>query len=362
MNQLSRLSALLLTLFTLVVLSVCASAALGVSLPAATAGVLVAMVLRAVLVAPQTGVAFDDPLTSIFTRELQPILFPNNDFFMATKLLNTEAEAPGIAAASYQIPQELQLPEGVINPAVFPLPVEELEAGNEIVTLDLLATKPTRLGDRELLEVAYDKRKSVYDAHGNVVRNMAASIALNRMSQVGAAYAISTTGAAAAAGLPGLTGTRKAVTKEDIVKASELLDRTDMPGQRYALIPSTMYSQLLLIPDFVNYEKTGNQTALAQGILGEIMGLKIYKRSTGALYNAAGAAKAVGAATASDDNEAALFWIGDAIGRVQGAVRTYINVGQAEYLGDIVNCAVRFGMKMMRTDKKGVVSLKQAAG
>jgi|GEM_PF-973434 len=308
------------------------------------------------------ALAYEDVLTSIFTRELQRVLFADNDFYKSTKLLNTASDAPGIAAASYQIPQELLLPEGIVDPAVFPLEVQELEGGNEIVTLNLLATKPTRLGDQEELEVAYDRRASILSLHSSVLDQMAAASALNKMSAVASGSIIRTTGAAEAAALPGMTGTRKALTKNDFIKASEVLDRTDMKGQRFALIPATMYSQMLRIDDFVSYEKTGNTTALAKGQLGELMGYKIYKRSTGANFTGALAPKAVGASMGASDHESALFWIGDAIGRVEGAPKMYINEAQAQYLGALANGAVRFGMKLLRTDKKGVVALVQDNG
>lgn len=364
MKNLLLIGQLLAGLFIAAIIGCAFGAAAGCSPVLPTAVLFGAQVLRA-CVNPAAQVAgnfaFEDVLTSIFTRELQKVLFPDNDFYKATKLLNTASDAPGIAAASYQIPQELLMPEGVVDPATFPLEVQELEGGNEIVTLNLLATKPTRLGDQEELEVAYDRRASILGLHGSVLDQMAAASALNKMSQAGAGYVIRTTGAAQAASLPGLTGNRKRITKDDIINACELLDRTDMKGQRYALIPATMHSQLLKIDDFVNYEKTGNTTALAKGQLGELMGLKFYKRSTAAMFTAAGAAKAVGAAAASNDNESALFWIEGAIGRVEGAAKMYINEEQAQYLGALANGAVRFGMKLLRTDKKGVVALVQDA-
>ncbi|GAA4349860.1 hypothetical protein GCM10023185_06920 [Hymenobacter saemangeumensis] len=364
MKHLLLIGKLLAGLFLAAFIGGAVGAALGCGPAVPTAFIFGAQVLRA-CVNPAHQVAgsfaFEDVLTSIFTRELQKVLFADNDFYKATKLLNTAADAPGIAAASYQIPQELLLPEGVVDPAVFPLEVQELEGGNEIVTLNLLATKPTRLGDQEELEVAYDRRQSILSLHSSVLDQMAAASALNKMSQVAAGNLIRTTGAAEAAALPGLTGNRKALTKNDFIKAAELLDRTDMKGQRYALIPATMHSQLLKIDDFVSYEKTGNTTALAKGQLGELMGFKFYKRSTAAMFTVGGVAKAVGAAAASGDNEAALFWIGDAIGRVEGAAKMYINEAQAQYLGALANGAVRFGMKLLRTDKKGVVALVQDA-
>jgi len=335
---------------------------LGVS-PLAIGGTLFGAQLVRACVRPvaMPGLAFEDVLTSIFTRDLQKILFPDNSFYKRTKKLNTDADAPGTAAASYQIPQEMEMPTGIVDPAVFPLEVEELEGGNEIVTLSLLATKPTRLGDKELLEVSYDKRASVLSLHSSVLDQMAANVSLNRMSQVASDAIVLTSGDAVSAGLPGLTGNRKAVTKNDIIKACEILNRTDMKGKRYGLVGATHESELLKIEHFVDYEKTGNQSALLRGAIGSLMGIEWYKRSTAAVFNAAGAPKAAGSALAATDNEGMLIWIEDAIGRVEGNVEVYINEKQAQYLGSLMNNAVRFGMKILRTDKKGVVAIRQAS-
>ncbi|MDF7813616.1 phage capsid protein [Hymenobacter sp. YC55] len=362
MKTLSLLSKLTIGFFVALFVGVILAPALGVSPLAIGGGLFAAQVVRScVRPVAMPGLAFDDVLTSIFTRDLQKILFPDNSFYKRTKRLNTATDAPGTAAASYQIPQELQMPEGIVDPATFPLEVEELEGGNEIVTLSLLATKPTRLGDKELLEVSYDKRASVLSLHSAVLDQMAAGVALNRMSQVASSAIVLTSGAAAAAALPGLTGNRKAVTKDDIIKGCEILDRTDMPGQRYGLVGATQYSELLKIEHFVDYNKTGNASALLTGAVGELMGVKWYKRSTGAMFTGAGAAKAAGSAAAADDNEGMLLWIEDAIGRVEGSVEVYINEKQAQYLGSLMNNAVRFGMKILRTDKKGVVAIRQSA-
>ncbi|MCC3159511.1 hypothetical protein LJ737_19875 [Hymenobacter sp. 15J16-1T3B] len=356
MKNLLLLGQLLCTLLLTALLGSVVASAIGVAPETGAAAVVVLQVLRLVLVAPQAGVAFEDPLTTIFTRELQPLLFPDNSFYKQTHALATGV---GVDAAFYEIPQESQAPSAVIDPTTWPLQVEELEGDNNIVGLNLLATKPTRLGDRELLEVAYDKRSSTLRLHSDVLDNLVAQVALNRMSAVDSAAIIPTTGADAAASLAGRTGTRKKITKADFVKANEVLDRMEMQGPRFGLIGATQYAELLMIEDFIDYNKTGNAGMLATGAIGEILGTKFYKRSTAGIYTAANAPKAVQAAAAADDKEGLLIWTPMAIGRVEGAVKPYINAGQAQYLGDIMNAAVRFGMKLMRNDKKGVVAIVQ---
>lgn len=306
------------------------------------------------------GLAFDDPLTTIFTRELQRLLFPNNEFYKQSLLIGSGAD---ISARFFEIPQEVEMPETVTNPTVFPLVVGELTDDNEVVEMDLHATKPTRLGDREALETAFDKRASILSRHGDALDLLCARTAINRWSNIDVANAVvRTTGAASSASLPGQTGNRKAIAKDDFIKANQILDRMEMKGQRYALVGATMYSDLLRIPDFVDYQKTGNQSALLTGALGELFGIKFFKRSTAAIYTGALTPKAVGAALAATDQEGALLWVQGAVGRVEGAVKTYLNAQQAQYLGDIMNAAVRFGCNIMRADKAGIVGIVQDNG
>jgi hypothetical protein len=306
------------------------------------------------------GFAFDDPLTTIFTRELQRLLFPNNAFYRQSVLIGTGAEVSG---RYFNIPQEIETPGFVTNPTSFPLTVEEMSDDSETVEMDLHATKPTRLGDREALEVAFDRRASILGRHASVLELLCANTAINRWSAIDAVNAVvRTSGAAVSASLPGQTGTRKVITKDDFINANQILDRTNMQGQRYALVGATMYSDLLRISDFVDYQKTGNTSALLTGALGELFGIKFFKRSTAAIYTSALLPKAVGAALTATDQEGALLWIDGAVGRVEGAVQTYINAGRAEYLGDIMNAAVRFGCSLMRQDKAGIVGIIQSNG
>lgn len=336
--------------------------ATGLSPVVCGATLFAAQVLRACAnPAYQVGVmAFNDPLTTIFTKELQKILFPNNEFYKNSLEIATGAD---INARTFNIPQEMQLPGSVTNPSVFPLVVEELTDDSETVSMDLLATLPTRLGDREALEVTFDKRASILSRHASVIDQLCANTAINRWSNIDTVNAVvRTSGDAVTPSLPGQTGNRKAVSKEDFIKANELLDRMNMKGQRYSLVGATMYNQLLRIPDFVDYQKTGNQSALLSGALGELFGIKFFKRSTGAMYTTGLTPKAVGSALAATDQEGALIWVEGAVGRVEGAVQTYINAARAEYLGSIMNAAVRFGCTLMREDKVGIVGIIQANG
>lgn len=331
--------------------------------PLACGGVLFAAQLARTCVNPAyeaRGLAFDDPLTTIFTKELQKLLFPNNAFYKNSLLIGSGAD---IAGRYFEIPQEVEVPESVTNPTVFPLVVGELTDDSEVVEMDLHATKPTRLGDREALETTFDKRTSILSRHASVLDLLCARTAINRWSAIDTVNAVvRTTGAAKAASLPGQTGNRNAIAKDDFIKANEILDRMEMQGQRYALVGATMYSDLLRIPDFVDYQKTGNQSALLTGALGELFGIKFFKRSTAAIYSSVLTPKAVGAALAATDQEGALIWVDGAVGRVEGAVKSYINAGRAEYLGDIMNAAVRFGCSLMRQDKAGIVGIVQANG
>jgi hypothetical protein len=335
-------------------------AATGISALHATGTVLGLQVLRA-FVSTIPGVAYDDVLTTFFTRDLQKILFPNNAFYRRSVTIGNGVD---VAAATFEIPQELAEPTVVIDPTSFPLTVSEMVDASKNVGLSLIATMPTRLGDREALETAFDRRSSIVSRHNDTIDLRAAQIAINKWSQVDSAAIVRTTGDVKAASTTSATGTRKKLTKDDFIKANEILDRTELTGKRIALISASMYADLLGISDFVDYNKTSNTSALLTGSVGNILGIEIYKRGTAAIFtnDSTPVAKAAAAAGATTDNEAMLIWVESAVGVVLGTPKVYINEGQAQYLGTIYNNSVRFGATLMRNDKKGVVAVVQAAG
>jgi len=59
------------------------------------------------------------------------------------------------------------------------------------------------------------------------------------------------------------------------------------------------------------------------------------------------------AATATDDEDTAIFWQQNALERAFGDITMYDNYGRAEYYGDIYSMLIRGGARACRADSKG---------
>jgi hypothetical protein len=300
------------------------------------------------------------PLVTIFARDLAENLYPSNEFYK-----NSRDDSPFIDGSKVNLPQAGTAPTGVTNPTDFPLTTEKRVDTAEEYNLDLFATYPTHLRIDEDLIVNYDKRAAILKDHSAVLNTMIADNFCDQWFPPAAAATynhIRTTGSASAALAPGATGSRKAITLADIIAVATRMDAFDVPSEnRYALIPSEMYADLLNIADFVSYEKRGMTDLIGKGLIGEVLGFKFFKRSRAGVYTNATPAvyKAHTAATATTDELACLFWQENAVRRAEGPTEVFINEKQAQYLGSLMNCAVRSGGRIARTDYKGVIALIQ---
>ena len=93
-------------------------------------------------------------------------------------------------------------------------------------------------------------------------------------------------------------------------------------GSWYGMVTADQYTDLLAIPEFVDYYKTGNESKLKEGIVGRILGIDIFSRSTdeghaGILYN--GNKPLSGDAEVKDVLlSGALFWNDKMVCRAEG--------------------------------------------
>lgn len=299
-----------------------------------------------------------EQLLKLYTPELQKNLFPTNTFTAQSKVDG------GIEpnAKTVEIPQAGGLPTILENPASFPLTVGTRTDDVKTYSVDLVATEPIHIEDVNELVISYDKRQDVIKDHAMALNTrIADKLAYAWANTPGSANISRTTGAAATAA-PGLTGTRKAITFEDFVAIAEKFDRDDIPEeQRFALLPATMYYQMLADDKILNSDYY-NSKPVVDGVVAEVMGIKIFKRSRAAAYDATAAAKiAAGTVASGTENEAALFWSSSMVRRAEGKLDMYLNEKQAEYLGSIMNASLRVGGTQSRTDEKGVYTLVQEA-
>ena len=298
-------------------------------------------------------------IVSLFSKELQPNLFPNNEFYKQSKLDG----GIDIKAKFVEVPQAGATPAILKNPTAFPLTPGQRTDDVLVYSVDQYATNPVVIQDVNEMIISYSKRQSVLQDHADVLNARVAQELAYAWSPLAAANISRMTGTADASALaPGATGTRKTINRDDLADLARKFDKDDVPsGQRNLLIDADLYAQLLKIESFINFDYV-NRKPTVDGQVGELFGMKVFKRSSTTIFDNAGTPvkKAVGAATATTDNLSILAWASNQVRRAEGKAKIYSNEDDALYLGSIFNAAVRSGGTYSRTDQKGVYSLVQA--
>ncbi|CAL2108187.1 conserved hypothetical protein [Tenacibaculum sp. 190524A02b] len=301
----------------------------------------------------------NESVNKIFSGDLQKRLFPNNDFVKESKV------DKGIAfnAESIDIPQETLDIETGKDPSKYPLEVQKSNNDKKTYTATLYYTKPFHIPNHEADILSYDKRSSILDSKSKKLRTDFAGDCAYNWSPTKKENIIYTTGKAKSTKLAGATGLRKALTLHDFIEADRILTNMDCPdSDRVALMSGNMYAELLTagLEGFIGVDKL-SKDLITQGVVGMILGFKIYKRSKAALYTNADLPqkKELGSTITATTNEATLFWHPDFVRRGEGNVKVFSEFDKPLYLGSIANAAFRGGATIGRKDEAGVVSLVQ---
>lgn len=302
-----------------------------------------------------------------YSSELQKILFPDNSFYKKS------VQETGIADTVETVERPYQ---GSIaaakagQPASLPLQVNIATDGKDSYSTTLVYAEPIAVDLPGEFALNYNKRQAKQQQQASAINTKCADIAAINWGPTNAAQILKTSGSSRASNVLLASGSainnRKAVTKTDLIAVQNLLMRMNisgMSGQFWGLVTPDFYSDLLKIAEFVDFEKTGQVSKLAEGIVGRIMGVNIIVRSTdaahtGLLYSNAYAKKALGDAVAATDCPTALFWHDKMVASAEGMLKTSVNPNAPGYLGaTIIESWVRFGAATARYDQKGVVAL-----
>lgn len=258
------------------------------------------------------------------------------------------------------IPTAGATPAVVKNRSSYPASVVRRTDVDITYALDVYTTDPIHIPRAEELEVSYDKMGSVLDEHVSALGQvMGDDLLIKWLTNPGTV--LRTTGSASAEALaPSATGTRLAMTKDELRKAAAYMDRNNIPAsERYALIPSDMYQQLLTDSTLLGRDGIfGGEVDLKNGIVGTLYGFKLMKRSAVAVYDATPTLKALGAAGAATDNMAAICWQRNAVTKAWGDKEFFEDKKNPLYYGDIYSALCKMGGRVKRT--AGVVAIVQA--
>ncbi|PQJ09505.1 hypothetical protein CJD36_019900 [Flavipsychrobacter stenotrophus] len=164
--------------------------------------------------------------------------------------------------------------------------------------------------------------------------------------------------------LAGASGYRLAFGMYDVLQASTLLNSLDVPmADRSMLLDATMYSQLVKDMSATQFTDFSASMDPKTGQVGMLYGFKIFMRSKVLSYTNADlpVVKAIGAAGASTDNAAAIFWWKGAVSRAVGQTEVYSQDNDPKNYGDVASALTRAGGAPRRDTELGIGAIVQKA-
>jgi hypothetical protein len=276
-------------------------------------------------------------------------LFKSNEFLGTFK--NTDEYVVG--GSVVHIPQSGGPSNAVKNRSTLPATVVKRTDTDIVYPLDEYTTDPRLITNIDQVELSYDKMSSIIREDTQVIMELAGdNILYDAAKNCVSGSKIATTGSAAAATASGATGNRKIITEAELRAAKKLLNKQSVPmNDRYLLIDSDMLDQLMSDNSLrYAFQKTVD---LKEGSLPRLFGFQIIERSSVLVVDNSQAVKAPGAASATSDSAAALFYQRDMLERALGDINVFEDTKSPTYYGDIISFLLRAGSRANRTDGKG---------
>lgn len=300
--------------------------------------------------------------TEIWRQDIEENLFANNEFIMMS--LDQSAFA---ANKVVHVPQSGANPNVEVNRST--LPAVAAERGDTELTyaLNEFTTDPIVVRDLDEIQTSYNKRQSVLAAHMDAMNDKLGDQTAFDWAVSGTAQAsniVRTSGSLVSDALSaGATGTRKELVKLDVRNLARRFDAQNVPANdRVLLLHSDMFYQLfsdseLLSKDFML------GSSQEKGVITELYGFKIMKRSKVIIYNNAAdpVKKAIGSASATSDNLGCIAWQKNAVARALEGVKTFGDTDVPEWYGSVFSAMAIYGSAILRSDIAGVGAIVQSA-
>lgn len=289
----------------------------------------------------------------IWLSTIQENFYPNDSF-----AVHSVDDSAFVSYKTVHVPNA-GAPSGVaINRTQKPASVNQRTDNELTYDIDELTTNPIHIPNVDVVELSYDKRQSVLMNDRQQLQKAAMENLLYKWAEVGTT--IKTSGDTTTAHTSTTaTGTRKKITKGDVLKIATKFNVDDVPLEgRYLLLDASMYNDLLA--DLTDKELSAYlASANAQGgVLGRLYGFDIMMRSRVLRLND-GAVVKWDAEDAATEVAAALAWQQGCVSRAIGEIKMFDSTDDPLYYGDIYSFLLRTGGALRRYDKKGVVLLSE---
>lgn len=206
-------------------------------------------------------------------------------------------------------------PDVLIDNTTYPLEPTKLEDGDIAIKLAKFETQPTSVTDDELYAISYDKMSVVKEVHGNKIGEAHLDKAIHAFApakHTTETPVIKTTGES--------DGTRKKITRKDVIALRRLLDKLKVPKDGRRLVLCNDHVNDLLEDDqkfmnqYHNYET---------GAIAKMYGFEIYEYVNCPLYGQDLVKKAFGAAAADGDFEASVSFYAPRMFKAKGTTKVY---------------------------------------
>ncbi len=240
------------------------------------------------------------------------------------------------------------------NPT-YPLTINQRQDGEVFYALNNYAVGAGLVTAIEEAEINYRKKETMLRQFTGDMKDFVARDTLRLWCEgLPASSRLTTSGQSAPSTIGSTTGTRKMLSKKDILKAATMLDNQ---------LVSSSSRHLLLSPDFHAQLMEEDQTfAIAyQNLMNlktnefpQLYGFSIMKYTKPIVTDTAGTIKLPEAAIATSDDVSAIFWQEDCVELASGKLDIFDNARRAEYQGDIVSLLMRMGGRRNRGDNKGL--------
>lgn len=210
-------------------------------------------------------------------------------------------------------------PGVLINNTTYPLGIESLTDTDKAISLDKYQTKATSITDDETRALSYDKMASVIERHREAIDLAKYSKAIHAIapgSNTTNTPVILTTGSNDS------TGTRKMITRHDIIVMKKKFDDQKVPTAGRMLVLCNEHVNDLLESDQKFAEQYYNYTT---GKIGNLYGFQVYEYTECPYYKAQTLEKIAYGSSVTGYQQASIAFYAPRVMKANGSTKTYLS-------------------------------------
>lgn len=295
----------------------------------------------------------------ILAADIARNIFPQNSFIR--RAINDDAF---IVGSNVKLPQSGAIPASKRNRSTYPVPVVLRQDTVIEYNIDEYSTDASHIKYTDKLAATYDMSGNTTSDHAMVLMTKQAEGVAYNWAPSAAGNIVRTTGADRAAIAKNATGTRKTIQGVNILALKRKMDNADIPEEgRILLLPSDMLNDLLAENDLLGSWELG-QRLKALGALQQLYNFEIMMRSSALRYTTGLVRVDTAADTptlAATDHAGALAWHPQFVRSAVAGVKTFIDLDNPVYQGDLFSAISYLGASVRYEDRRGVYGIVEQA-